>query len=189
MLKNNWRGEGRGWASGRDKERKRRVKEKRKKENRNKRFDAICDGRKKFHSDIILYKRIKKKKKVSRAFCQAFARARDIFSVLNIDVLEKRRKRKNVGDYCFVCKQPIVIIHNYKLIILTINYSSPDHRHHRYYYYIIDVSVDKKKKKRNKVYVVECSVYLCHPSFELFFFARRLSFFIFFDLFIFIDPI
>lgn len=89
MLKNNWRGEGRGWASGRDKGRKRRVKEKRKKENRNKRFDAICDGRKKFHSDIILYKRIKKKKKVSRAFCQAFARARDIFSVLNIDVLEK----------------------------------------------------------------------------------------------------
>ena len=42
--------------------------------------------------------------------------------------------------------------HNYRLIILTINYGSPDHRHHRYYYYIIDVSVDKKK---NKVYVVE----------------------------------
>lgn len=41
--------------------------------------------------------------------------------------------------------------HNYRLIILTINYGSPDHRHHRYYYYIIDVSVDKK----NKVYVVE----------------------------------
>lgn len=65
----------------------------------------------------------------------------------------ERRERKNVGDCCFVCKQPIVITHNYGLIILTINYGSPDHRHHHYYYYIIDVSVDKKMK--NKVYVVE----------------------------------
>lgn len=72
MLKNNWRGEGRGWTSGRDKGRKRRVKEKRKKENRNKRFDAICDGRKKFHSDIILYKRIKKKKKSITSFLPSF---------------------------------------------------------------------------------------------------------------------
>lgn len=46
----------------------------------------------------------------------------------------------------FICKQPFAIIHNYGLIILTINYGSPDHRHHRYYYYIIDVSVEKKIK-------------------------------------------
>lgn len=80
MLKNNWRGEGRGWASGRDKGRKRRVKEKRKKENRNKRFDAICDGRKKFHSDIILYKRIKKKKKYHELFAKLL-RGHGIYSL------------------------------------------------------------------------------------------------------------
>lgn len=81
MLKNNWRGEGRGWASGRDKGRKRRVKEKRKKENRNKRFDAICDGRKKFHSDIILYKRIKKKKKKYHELFAKLLRGHGIYSL------------------------------------------------------------------------------------------------------------
>ena len=102
VLKNNWRGEGarKGeWEGIKDKWKKK------KKENRNKvRRDLRRKEGKKFHSDIILYKRIKEKKK--KKYHELFAKLLrghgiNILLFLNIDVLEKRRKRKNVGELLF----------------------------------------------------------------------------------------
>lgn len=82
-----------------------KEKRKKKKENRNKvRRDLRRKEGKKFHSDIILYKRIKKKKK--KKYHELFAKLLrghgiNILLFLNIDVLEKRRKRKNVGELLF----------------------------------------------------------------------------------------